>query len=1019
MSKALINQYYNEFHRAKQFSGSSNEETLKTPFANLLNGIARTKNLELVREVYIKSSIGTPIRPDGVLRNILQLDFGYWESKDTKDDIRKEIEEKFRKGYPKNNILFEDTQTAILFQDNKEIQVAMQDEDALLDLLQTFVAYERPEVKEFNTAIAKFSEDLPSVLVALRKMIEVEVGTNATFGKESNRFLQLCQESINPNLTQRDVWEMFIQHILTEEIFMSIFSNADYHRENNIAQSLYKVESTFFRGATKQNLLASIRPYYNTIKARANELISHAEKQKFLKIIYENFYKAYNPQGADRLGIVYTPNEIVKFMIEATDYLLEKHFDKTLGSKGVEILDPCTGTGTFVTELIEHIPPHQLTYKYENEIHANEMALLPYYVANLNIEAVFQQRMNTYKEFKNLCFVDTLDNTASLAYKGKQNALFGAISLENVERIKKQNEKKISVIIGNPPYNAKQQSYNEQNANRIYSDIDKRIKETYIREGSSQNQNQVYDMYFKFLRWASDIIDKGMVCFITNRSFIDAPAFNGIRKCWEKEFSEIYVLDLGGDIVNQRDKTLPTGNVFNIKTGVAILFLIKTGEQQSKAKIRYAALSDGLNKKVKLEWLLFTKFKEIGFERIMPDKKQNWINQVENDFDSLLPLMDKVTKSCKNDEAIFKLFSNGLKTGRDEWVYDFSINTLEKKIKFFIKSYQATLKSPNNPNKFEIKWDADLDHYLKREIDKNFEGDRLIKCLYRPFIAKYLYFDKHLNQRTYQWNKIRSAENIYIGFISGISKHFAVLSSAIIMDLNALSPAAGGAQCLPLYRYENGERKDNITDWALEKFRNNYELGIRNEEWKDETIPNSKFQIQKADIFYYVYAVLHNPSYRQKYEQNLKRDFPHIPLYKDFWKWAAWGKKLMDLHLNYETIESDELEVVSNELKNANAVPKPKLKTNKELGEIYIDEVTTLRGMPAEAWEYKLGNRPALEWILDQYKESKPSDPIIAEKFNTYQFADYKTQVIDLLQKVCTVSIETMKIIGEMRKESQ
>ncbi|MFY7788746.1 MAG: N-6 DNA methylase, partial [Thermoflexibacteraceae bacterium] len=360
MSLQLINQYYNELHRAKQFGGSKNETSIRGAFLNLVNGLARPKNLELVPEISIKSSIGTTVRPDGVLRNILQLDYGFWESKDSKDDIFEEIEEKFRKGYPTNNILFEDTQTAVLFQDNTELKVAMQDAEGLLALLQQFIGYERSEVKEFNKAIGQFSEDLPNVLAALRKMIDTEVGSNATFAKESSLFLTLCQESINPNLVQKDVWEMLIQHILTEEIFMSIFGNADYHRENNIAQSLYKVEKTFFRGETKQNLLASIRPYYNTVKARASELISHADKQNFLKAIYENFYKAYNPKGADRLGIVYTPTEIVKFMIEGTEFLLEKHFKKTLGSPNIEILDPCTGTGTFVTELIEHIPPHQL-----------------------------------------------------------------------------------------------------------------------------------------------------------------------------------------------------------------------------------------------------------------------------------------------------------------------------------------------------------------------------------------------------------------------------------------------------------------------------------------------------------------------------------------------------------------------------------------------------------------------------------------------------------------------------------
>ncbi len=546
MSKILVNQYYNEIHRAKQFSGSSNETTVRNAFYNLVNGLARPKNLELVTEVSLKTAFGTTVTPDGILRNILQLDYGYWESKDAQDDIYKEIESKFKKGYPKNNILFEDTINAVLFQDHREVKIEMQDADALLEILTHFISYERPEVQEFNKAIGGFSTDLPNILEALRQMIDNEALNNPKYRHKRDTFVQLGRDSINPNLGTADVREMLIQHILTEEIFISIFDNADYHRENNIAETLYDLEKTFFRGQTKQNLLASIRPYYNTIRARANEMVSHTEKQKFLKVIYENFYQAYNPKGADRLGIVYTPNEIVKFMIEGTDFLLNKHFAKTLGDKGIQILDPCTGTGTYITELIEHIPPHQLKHKYKYEIYANEMALLPYYVANLNIEAVYQQKMGEYEEFTNLCFVDTLDNTSALKYAGKQADMFGSISLENVERIKRQNETQISVIIGNPPYNANQQ--NDNNKNREYADIDKRIKETYIKESTAQKA-KVYDMYARFFRWAMDRIpENGIICYVCNRSFIDSRTFDGFRKSIEKEFDEIYIVDTKSDV---------------------------------------------------------------------------------------------------------------------------------------------------------------------------------------------------------------------------------------------------------------------------------------------------------------------------------------------------------------------------------------------------------------------------------------------------------------------------------------
>jgi predicted helicase len=844
----------------------------------------------------------------------------------------------------------------------------------------------------------QFGKDLPQLLDALRQMIEQASLHNPTFVEKRNEFLTVCQRSINSNLGLLDIREMLIQHILTEEIFLSIFNNADYHRENNIAQSLYEVEKTFFRGQTKQNLLADIRPYYNLVKARANELVSHAEKQKFLKVIYENFYRSYNPKAADRLGIVYTPNEIVNFMIASTDFLLEKHFFRTLASKDVEILDPCVGTGTFVTQLLEHIPPQQLAYKYEYEIHANEIALLPYYVANLNIEAVFQQKMGYFQEFNNLCFVDTLDNIQALDYAGKQSDMFGAISLENMARIKRQNEKTISVIIGNPPYNAKQENYNFQNANRTYRDIDKRIKETYIKQGTAQAQMAVYDMYVRFLRWATDRLHKnGILAFVTNRSFIDSRAFDGFRKELFDNFQEIWILDTKSDVRMNPKIAGTTHNMFGIQTGVCVTFLVKNGKLGKTCKIFYFSLEDEQRKEEKLNFLRDHSLSRIPFERIMPDDKGNWINQTENDFDDLIPLIDKDVKAGKSEKAIFQLFSSGLKSSRDEWVYDFSKNELANKMRYFVEIYQKSLENCDFEDKFRIKWDGELDRYRERQIEKCFNKQQIVRSTYRPFVEMWFYVDKHFNQRTYQWFNIFSDskidKSICMSGLSG-SKPFQTLVTNQITCLDFLEKT----QCLPLYSYENSQQIENITNWALKLFREHY----------------ANESIEKLDIFHYVYAVLHHPSYRQKYAQNLKRDFPRIPLYDDFCKWANWGKQLMQLHIYYETASPYPLQRRDKPLKNPTAKPTVKLKADKVADKIEIDEITTLFEIPAQAWMYQLGNRSALEWILDQYKEKKPSDRTILEKFNTYQFADYKEQVIDLLGKVCTVSVATMKIIDEM-----
>jgi len=1070
MSKILINQYYNNLERAVTFGKSKNEMSIRSPFWMLLNEYAHKQNYEVVQESYCDGTIGKKIRADGIVKNRFGLDIGLWESKDEKDDIDEEIQTKLKKGYPFTNILFEDSRTAVLFQHGAEkMRVAVQDADSLHNILSEFISFKNDMIVRFEDAIEKFKADIPVIVETLRKRIEENRLKNREFIAVSDTFLALCKAEINPEITAADVREMMIQHILTSDIFNKIFDDADFHRHNNIARELEKLIEILFTFSERKNLMGNIEHYYDTISSAAACITDHHEKQKFLKVLYENFYKVYNPKAADRLGVVYTPNEIVQFMIESTDFLLHRHFGKTLADKNVEILDPATGTGTFVSAVIDHIPTQHLAHKYKNEIYANEVAILPYYIANLNVEYTFKQRMGYYEEFKNLCFVDTLDNTDPLAYSGQQRSVFG-LSSENTERIKRQNSKKISVIIGNPPYNANQMNENENNKNREYPRIDERIKETYVKQSTAQ-KTKVYDMYARFFRWATDRLDKnGIIAMITNRSFIDSRTFDGFRKCVQEEFDYVYIVDTRSDVRANPKIAGTTHNVFGIQTGVAIMFLVKKEKQEGKCKIEYIAMEDDWRKEIKLEWLRNSKFENIAFEKISPDKNSNWINLADTDFESLLPLANKETKLGKGGNAIFELFSLGVVTSRDDWAYGFNEMNLIKKIEFFYNTYekeQIRWKNSNRKDKIndfvsrEIKWTSELENYLVKDVKLSFDKKKLRESLYRPFSKCFIYYEKIFIHRVYQQNYIfpisNPVENIVIGFNGNDSpKPFTVLSFNCLTDLNSLSPAAGGTKCLPLYRYtENGERTDNITDWALAQFRNHYQLsepgfsglkdsqdfaeaGKRKKAGKSVKKKNAEPEISKEDIFHYVYAVLHNPAYRQKYELNLKREFPRIPFYPDFWKWANWGKALMDLHINYETAKPFDLKEHHAETKadsprshakrgnektakepEAVYAPKikPRLKADREKGIIEIDEITFLSSVPKEAWEYRLGNRSALEWILDQYKEKKPKDPTIAEKFNTYRFADYKAHVINLLKRVCTVSMETMKIIEEMKQE--
>ena len=1205
MSELLINQYHAEIAKYIQYGGDKKETSIRRAFANLLTSYCKPHDLLLCDEIDYTTKFNTRIVPDGTIKDALRLTHGYWEAKDEYDDIDVEIEKKLKKGYPTDNILFEDSITAVLLQNNTEVmRVSMKNANALDKLVRRFIEFERPELKTFRQAIAQFKQDMPQVLHALRQMIDANQISNANFKTALQTFLKLCQDNINADIVLDDAREMLIQHILTEDIFNTVFGDTQFHRENNIARELQKVAETFFTGSTKKNTLKGLESYYGAIKQSASGIANHHEKQQFLKAIYENFYKVYNPKLADRLGVVYTPNEIVRFMIESTEALIHQHFGKLLISRGVEILDPATGTGTFITDLIEHFKhnPAELKYKYQNELHCNEVAILPYYIANLNIEFTYSQIMNEYAEFPHICFVDTLDNLGfDQKHSGAHGDLDFGMTAVNTERVKAQNAKKISVIIGNPPYNANQVNENDNNKNRIYggkdgkSGIDKRIKETYIAESTAQ-KTKLYDMYARFLRWASDRLDEnGVVAFITNRSFIDSRTFDGFRKIVAQEFNEVCIIDLGGDVRANPALSGTTHNVFGIQTGVAISFLVKNaklnpplltsappqpspvGGGSHVCRIRYLRRPEMETAEEKLSFLASNQLNSLAFQVITPDKNHNWINLSDNDFDSLIPVANKETKASLTQTqecTLFKLYTNGIVTARDEWVVDKSLVNLESKVRFFLKRYVAFVKDlPKKKLKQEdideridksIKWSDSLKSSAIRRLAIEFSARWKTAIAYRPYIIEHYYAEPLLSDRLTanhfdMFGQNLEVENLAIGLSgTGSSKPFQTLAINCLPSFDFLEKT----QFFPLYRYdESGNRTDNITDWGLAQFVQYYgslhqrgragvgeslgvgevqpfnppplpakilanarelranmtdaeqtlwqairkeQLGVKFRKqhpmppfildfycvekklaieldggqhndaeavtydakrsewlkaqgiivlrfWNNEVLTNldgaltvvadslqnpppqpspvgggsemvestlalsaggySEKAITKQAIFHYVYAVLHDPIYREKYALNLKREFPRVPFYADFWQWANWGEALMQAHIGYETAVSFALIRTNKKV----AKPKPKLKADKTKSEIILDEATILSGIPARAWDYKLGNRSALEWVLDQYKESKPKDPTIREKFNTYQFADYKEHVIELLAKVCTVSVQTQEIVEAMR----
>ena len=946
-----IETYYKKLEDIIQFGGSDNESSIRAAFQICLSQYCsdHRENLKLIAELAGPGGI-----PDGTVKDSLRMARGYWEAKDTHDDLDTEIQRKFNRGYPRDNILFEDSETAVLFQNREEAMRAdMTNPTELNRLILSFLNYELPNIEEFRAAQDQFKADLPTVLENLRQSVEEAETNNPDYQQHAAEFLEQCRQSISPAVSEADVREMLLQHILTQDIFLRVFAEDQFHRENNIAAHLTALENTFFTGDVRRQAIDRLRTYYGAIGRAADEIADYSEKQQFLKAIYEDFYKTYNPAAADRLGVVYTPNEIVDFIIRGTDHLLQKHFGRTLADDNVQILDPATGTGTFITSLIDYLPADRLKYKYLNEIHANEVAILPYYIANLNIEYSYREKTGQYLEFPNLCFVDTLDNMdwqqsgstgGAVTRQGGFN--LGGLSVDNWIRIQEQNEKPISVIMGNPPYNANQQNENDNNRNRTYPEIDRRISETYIAASNAQKTKQ-YDMYKRFIRWASDrLTDDGVIAFITNRAYLDAYQDDGFRKIIADEFTDIYVLDLGSDV--RRNPTIAgtTHNVFGIQTGVAIGFFVREKTTSDSCVVQYSRREDEELANDKLSYLRDVDLHEVPFCKISPDAKSLWLNQSTTGFGELIALANRQTKYAKttNDQnACFGLYTMGVATNRDDWVYDFSVTNLRTKALFFADFTMNDVLTQNHYSIF---------------------GDGL------------------------------NLPNTAIAFCAN-RKYFYVLASDKPVDLHF----TGDTQCLPLYRYmPEGERISNITEWGLLQAREHY---------GDDAIT-------AEDIFAYTYAVLHDPKYRDTYEVDLLQEFPRLYFHNDFHVWVGLGRELLDLHIGFESSTP----WILNRVEQSKTVSNPRLRADKERGTITLDNQTTLTGIPDSAWEYRLGSRSALEWILDQYKERTPRDPTIRERFNTYRFVDHKEHVIDLLKRVTTVSVETVRITNQLAELS-
>ena len=846
----------------------------------------------------------------------------------------------------------------------------------------------------------------------MAELIEKERGTNRQFATAFRAFHEKCCQSINPDLSEAAVEEMLIQHLLTERLFRTVFDNPDFTRRNVIANEIEKViDALTSHSFSRDGFLQSLDRFYIAIEDTARTISDFSQKQGFLNTIYEQFFQGFAVKVADTHGIVYTPQPIVDFMVRSVEEILQTEFNRSLSDSGVHIIDPFVGTGNFIVRIMREIRKTALTDKYQSELHCNEVMLLPYYIASMNIEHEFFEATGTYQPFEGVCLVDTFELVEA------DKPYLPYFTEENAERVQQQKKTPMFVVIGNPPYNLKQVNDSDNNRNRKYETMDARVAETYAKDSEATLKNALADPYVKAIRWASDRIEEeGIIAFVTNNGFLDGVAFDGMRKHLEQDFTKIYHLDLKGNARTSGERRRKEGgNVFDdqIRVGVGISFFIrKVGAKPAGTEVWIYSIDDYLRARDKQEILIrFSDYTNAPMKQTTIDAKHTWLTEgLHADFETFIPIGSKQAKAGNRSRGnvIFTTYSNGVKTNRDAWVYNFNRNTLAENMSGMIDIYNEQVfkwerqaAQDANVNDFvvyddtKIKWDRELRQHLKRGRITEYAEDKVRNSLYRPFTRSNLYFDRVMNNCVYvlpsifPTSKTETENRVICVNGLGSKKPFHILITGMIPELQIL----GNTQCFPFYTYnEDGRnRRENITAWALEQFRAHY---------RDESIT-------KWDIFHYTYALLHHPVYRERYQANLNRDLPHLPHAPDFRGFAKAGGRLGEIHIGYEDADEHPIKKVETPGKSLDWRVE-KMKLSKDKTQIVYNDFLTLDGIPPKAFDYRLGNRSALEWVIDQYRVKTDKRTQIVNDPNREDDPQY---IVKLIGKVITVSLETVEIV--------
>ena len=876
-------------------------------------------------------------------------------------------------------------------------------------------------------------------------------------GKHQKAFAQLMaalRKNINPNLSESDVIEMLSQHIITRPVFEALFENYEFALSNPVSKSMQKMLDLLDDEAKTEEEHEKLQKFYDYVRTTVGGIDDAEGRQRIIVELYDKFFKTASPKTVEKLGIVYTPVEVVDFIIRSVGHILAKEFGRLLSDDNVHILDPFTGTGTFITRLLQSglIDREALARKYGKEIHANEIVLMAYYIASINIESVYHDLRGSdsgYVPFEGICLTDTFQ----LGEQSSEENLYSEEFPANSKRVMEQKKKPITVIVGNPPYSIGQKSANDNAQNQSYPILEKRIETTYVAESEANLNKSAYDSYVKAFRWASDRLRReegGIIGFVTNGAWLDANGLDGMRKCLAREFSSIYVFNLRGNCRTQGEiRRKEAGNVFGLgsRTPIAITILVKKPKAKSDpARIHYHDIGDYLSREDKLRMI-----RNLGdisnplmqWASIKPNEHGDWLNKRSELFKLYTPLEPEKKFGNKN-KSFFNGYSLGIGTNRDTWVYNSSLQLLRSNVNETISFYNqqvinyaqdklqnVTLDAflENKRDSTKIVWTDTLIRDLQRGIQYVVDESRLTIGMYRPYYKQYLYQDRILNHRVYQMPKLFPTpqhRNLVI-CVSGVgaSKEFSTLIADLIPGLDTLEKT----QCFPLYWYDDSTadiadlfstpdktmdryvRRDGVTDYILNTARKQY-----------------GGKVTKEDIFYYVYGILHSPDYRTAFAADLKKSLPRLPLVDsadDFWAFSRAGRELAELHLGYETVEPYPKCVVSYApLTNRGdsidyRVEKMRFgkidSKTSDKSVIHYNPGITIEHIPLEAYDYVVNGKSAIEWIIERYAVTTNKDSGIKNDPNDWatEHGDEK-YILNLLLRIVTVSLETNRIVKSL-----